>query len=148
MGCVLLFFFPGGEITAPSNQDRGYTGVDGIALIEIVRQLAGVEVHQIVDFAVVHGIDAGLLLFRDLHCFVHHGPIASGGGAGSILRKAIHILGPPCRLLVDAVITDRRLFAVDIRISDLLLRQFPGGQPVQQLPALFRCSNIERVAGG
>ena len=39
---VLLVLFLHGEVAAPGNQDRGDTGVNGMGLIDIFRQLAGV----------------------------------------------------------------------------------------------------------
>ena len=51
-GGVLLGLFRHGEIAAPSDQNRRHTGVNGVALVEVFRQPAGVAVNKGVDLMV------------------------------------------------------------------------------------------------
>ena len=147
-GGVLLVLFPHREIGAPGGQDRGHTGIYGILLVEVFRQLAGVAVKQPVDLVMVHGINAALLSLPQLIGRIHHSPVLRRGGAGFIVIKAVHNLGLPRRCLVDGVIADRGGAPVDIEILHLGLGQRPRVQAVQKLPAFCKGANIERVAGG
>ena len=103
-GGVLLGLFRHGEIAAPGNQNRRHTGVNGVALIEVFRQPAGVAVNKSIDLIMVHGIDLRLLFLCQRIGFIHHLLIASGGRAGGIVGIAVHVLCPLCRRLADLII--------------------------------------------
>ena len=78
-GGVLLGLFRHGEIAAPGDQNGRNTGVNGVALIEVFRQPAGVAVNKGVDLIVVHGIDLRFLLLCQRVGFIHHRPVACCG---------------------------------------------------------------------
>src|SRR5699024_6607079 len=77
---------------------------DGMGLIKIFRQLSGIEVCEVVDLLMVHGINALFLLRRQLVGGIHLGLIAGGGGAGLVVTVAVEVVGPPGRLLADGII--------------------------------------------
>ena len=99
-----LTFFRHGEIAVPGNQNRRHTGVNGVALIEVFRQPAGVAINKGIDLIMVHGIDLRLLFLCQRIGFIHHLLIASGGRAGGIVGIAVHVLCPLCRRLADLII--------------------------------------------
>ena len=101
---VLLVLFLHGEVGAPGNQDRGHTGVDGMGLIEIFRQLAGIEVGQIVNLLMVHGIDFLFLFLRQLVGGIYLSLITGGGGTGLVVTVAVEIVCPPRCLFTDGII--------------------------------------------
>ena len=103
-GRVLLFLSPHREIAAPGNQNRGYTGVNDIGSVEIFRQLAGVEVHQIVNLVVVHGIDLLFLFLCQLISRIHLTLVTGRCRAGLVGIETVEVIGPPGRLLVDGII--------------------------------------------
>ena len=99
-----LCFFLYGEVAASGNQNRGHTGINGVGLVEIFRQFAGIEVCKVVDLLMVHGINFLFLLLRQLIGGVHLGLIAGRGGAGLVVTVAVEVVGPPGRLLADGII--------------------------------------------
>ena len=103
-GRILFVLFLCGEVAAPGNQDRGHPGVNGMGLVEIFRQFPGVEVSQMVDLVMVHGIDFFLLLLRQPVGGVHLGLIAGRGGTGLVVIVTVEVVGPPGRLLADGIV--------------------------------------------
>ena len=55
---------------------EGTTGVYEIALIDVLRQLAGIAVYEPVNLFVVHGIDTDFLAFCRRIRFIDHCPVA------------------------------------------------------------------------
>ena len=80
------------------------TGIYEIALVDVLRQLAGIAVYEPVNLFVVHGIDTPFLLFPEGIGPIHHFTVSGGGGAGNIVGKAVGVFGTPGGLLIDGVI--------------------------------------------
>ena len=131
-GGVLLLFLANGEIAAACNEDRGNTGFNGIVVVQIFRQLAGVGVQQRVNFLMVHGIDALFLPLRNRRCLIYHLPIFGGGAACGVVAVAVCIVGTAGSALIDGVIPDggllrrgicgRRFLRLLLYVGGLLLR--------------------------
>ena len=79
-------------------------GIYEIALVDVLRQLAGIAVYEPVNLFVVHGIDTPFLLFPEGIGPIHHFTVSGGGGAGNIVGKAVGVFGTPGGLLIDGVI--------------------------------------------
>ena len=129
-GGVLLLFLANREIAAACNEDRGNTGFNGIVVVQIFRQLAGVDVQQRVNFLMVHGIDALFLPLRNRRCLIHHLPIFGGGAACGVVTVAVCIVGTAGGTLIDGVIPDGGLLRRGIcgrRFLRLLLAQLDPG---------------------
>ena len=103
-GGVLLGLFRHREIAAPGNQNGRHTDVNGVALIEVFRQPAGVAVNKGIDLIMVHGIDLRLLFLCQRVGFIHHRPVDRCGRAGGIVGIAVHVLCPLCCRLADLII--------------------------------------------
>ena len=80
------------------------TGIYEIALVDVLRQLAGIAVYEPVNLFVVHGIDTPFLLFPEGIGLIHHFTISGGSGAGNIVGKAVGVFSTPGGLLIDGVI--------------------------------------------
>ena len=101
---VLLFLFAYREITAPGDQNGRHTAINDMGLVEVGGQLFGVAVNQRVDLVMVHGIDTGLLAFRYGIRLIHHLAVGACSRTGLVVGKAVHILCPLCRRLIDFII--------------------------------------------
>ena len=121
-GCVLLVFLRHREIAAASDKDRWHTGFNGIMVIQICCQLAGIGVQQRIYFLMVHGINALFLPLGKLRCFIDHLPVFGGGTACRIVAVAVCIIGAPGCALIDRIILDSRGFRLLRRVVVLLLR--------------------------
>ena len=121
-GCVLLVFLRHREIAAASHKDRWHTGFNGIMVIQICCQLAGIGVQQRIYFFMVHGINALFLPLGKQCCLIHHLPIFSGGTACRIVSVAVCIIGAPGCALIDRIILDSRGFRLLRRVDGLLPR--------------------------
>ena len=80
------------------------TGIYEIALVDVLRQLAGIAIYEPVNLFVVHGIDTGFLAFRRCIRFIDYCPVARRSGARLIVGKAVHILCPLCGFFIDRII--------------------------------------------
>ena len=125
---VLLFFFTNREIASSGHQNGRNAGGDGVLLIDVLRQFAGVYVQQTVNPLMVNGVHLSLLLLRDPGGGIHGPPVFRCGAALFIIVEAVHFLGPAGLLLVDDVVVDSctpplqnllTAFTVDFRISTM-----------------------------
>ena len=105
-GPILFFLFPHREIAAASNQDGRHTGSDGVALIHILRQPAGIGVQQTVYLLMVDGVHHPLLLLRDLGGLIHRLPVGCCGAPRHIVGEADHPFRPAGQFLIDGIIFD------------------------------------------
>ena len=75
-----------------------------MGLIEIFRQLAGIEVCKVVNLLMVHGINTLFLFLCQLIGGIHLSLITGRGGAGLVVTVAVEVVGPPGRLFADGII--------------------------------------------
>ena len=125
---ILLLFFTHREITPSGHQNGRNTGGNGVLLIDVLRQFAGVYVQQTINPLMVNGVHFPLLGFRDLSGLVHRLTVFRRCAARFVVEIAVHLLSPAGQLLIDDVVVDSctpplqnllTAFTVDFRISTM-----------------------------
>lgn len=99
-----FFRFSRGKICGTGNQDRGAAGVDGMALVDILRQLLGVGVQETVNLFMVYGVYTGFLRLGNGGGLVDLLAIGCRGTAGFVVEIAVHLFGPAGGGFADGVI--------------------------------------------
>ncbi|WP_300346774.1 aminotransferase class III-fold pyridoxal phosphate-dependent enzyme [uncultured Oscillibacter sp.] len=115
---VLFFLFSDREVRGADDEHRGAAGGDGVAMIEVLRQLTGVGIQKAVNLFVVHGVHTALLSLGDSGGLVYLLAVGRRGGAGLVVVETAHFFGPAGGGFVDGVVGGHRV--------QLLYRRFAG----------------------
>lgn len=138
---VLLFLFSDREVRGAGDEHRGAAGGDGVAMIEVLRQLTGVGIQKAVNLFVVHGVHTGLLSLRDGGGLVYLLAVGGRGGAGLVVIETAHFLGPAGGGFVDGVVGGHRISS-----SYNKIRWWSTSKSItRRLVELFTISNQFRV---
>ena len=101
---VLLLLLADGEVARPGNHDGRHPGVDLVPVVDVLGQLPGVGVQQLVDLRVVLRADAALLRFGDAGGSVAHIPVFRRCRTLYVVGPTVGVLRPSGGFFADAVV--------------------------------------------
>lgn len=103
-GAVLLLLFPHGEVGGSGDEDGGTAGGDGMALVDVFRQLPGIGIQEVVDLFVVHRVHTGFLRLGNGGGLLHLLAVGCRGASRLVVVVTVHLLGPEGGGFIDGVI--------------------------------------------